>query len=90
MSAAETKMKNVKSRGTDLMLLSTVLLDGDGVNNGTKKKKKNQLLKHMHVCIHTHSHTSDCIIIIKKKKPKLTSAESGSQERSVNESVKEI
>lgn len=64
MSAAETKMKNVKSRGTDLMLLSTVLLDGDGVNNGTKKKKKkNQLLKHMHVCIHTHSHTSDCIII---------------------------
>lgn len=40
MSAAETKMKNVKSRGTDLMLLSTVLLDGDGVNNGTKKKKK--------------------------------------------------
>lgn len=66
MSAAETKMKNVKSRGTDLMLLSTVLLDGDGVNNGTKKKK-NQLLKHMHVCIHTHSHTSDCIMIKKHK-----------------------
>lgn len=56
MSAAETKMKNVKSRGTDLMLLSTVLLDGDGVNNGTKKKKKKSIIK-AHARMHTHTLT---------------------------------